>query len=123
MLYLGNRKGDTMNEAKIKMTRGIALPYLKAWRVYKGLSQRDLSKLTGKLVSPITGKELKAVPYSQISRIEKCDQHVTPSTIGKLAAALELTRESLINDDPTKIARPVVADSRPADAVTSKASA
>jgi len=113
-VILRKQEGDTMNEAKIKMTRGIALPYLKAWRVYKGLSQRDLSKLTG---------EVKPVPYTQISLIETHNQHVTPSTIGKLAAALELTREALINDDPTKIARPVVAESRPADAVTSKASA
>jgi transcriptional regulator with XRE-family HTH domain len=72
-----------------KQVRGIALPYLRAWRQRKGLSQRELGELAG-------------VQYSQISRIERQGQHVTPLTIKRLAAALGISREALIADDPAR---------------------
>lgn len=70
-----------------KSTRGIALPHLRAWRNRKGLSQRELAEKSG-------------VQYSQISRIETQGQHVMPTTIRRLAAALDITREELIVVDP-----------------------
>lgn len=79
-----------------KPTRGTALPYLHAWRQYKGLSQRELSEYTR------AEDGTKPVPYSQISRIESQGQHVTPGTIRKLADALGISREDLINVDPRK---------------------
>lgn len=75
--------------AEGKQVRGIALPYLRAWRHSKGLSQRELGEMSG-------------VQYSQISRIERHGQHVTPLTIKRLAAALGIKRETLIGHNPAR---------------------
>jgi transcriptional regulator with XRE-family HTH domain len=74
-----------------KQQRGILLTHLRAWRHSKGLTQRDLSALTGPDA---------LVPYPHISRIESQLQAVTPRTIRKLAKALGITVEQLINTSP-----------------------
>jgi transcriptional regulator with XRE-family HTH domain len=81
-----------------KQVRGTALPYLRLWRKAKGYSVRELGELSG-------------VQYSQISRIENANQHVTPQTIKKLADALSITREELITQEP-KGAIPDVTEDR-----------
>ncbi len=68
--------------------RGIPLPHLAAWRRYFGYSQRELAQ--------------KAGLYQQsIVKIEQgCG--ALPNTIEKLAAALDIPRQHLINSDPDK---------------------
>ena len=83
--------GEGMTE---KQQRGILLKYLRAWRHSKGLTQRDLSDLTR------TDANDAPVPYPHISRIEQQVQAVTPRTIRKLAKALGITVEQLINTSP-----------------------
>jgi len=76
-----------MDTAKKAVVRGIALPYLLAWRTYHGLSQRELS-------------EKSHVTQNTITRFETGIQHARPSTIEKLANALGIDRTTLVSKQP-----------------------
>lgn len=66
-----------------------SLPYLRAWRVWRGLSQQELADRSG-------------VGKSTIIQLEK--GRATPHfvTIDKLATALNLTREQLLHTRPKR---------------------
>lgn len=64
----------------------IALPYLKAWRLHRLLSQDELSKSSG-------------VAKSTLVRLENGGQ-ANLSTTGKLATALNITRQQLVYEQP-----------------------
>jgi len=82
-------------------TRGISLPYLAAWRHAAFLTQRDLAKLSG-------------VSQSSITQLETGEHTARVATIDKLARALGITREHLVNEDPGKKTPAIDAtDSRP----------
>jgi transcriptional regulator with XRE-family HTH domain len=66
----------------------IPLPYLRAWRAWRALSQRELEEMSG-------------VAKSTIIRIEN-GAPATTGTIAKLSKALDLTREQLMREDPTQ---------------------
>ena len=66
-----------------------ALPYLRAWRVWRGLSQQELADKAG--ISKTTIVQLehgRAVPHFV--------------TVAKLASALGLTREQLLHAKPKR---------------------
>lgn len=65
---------------------GVKIPKLKAWRNWKGLGQEELGKLAG-------------VATATISRLEKGGV-ARPSTIAKLAKALNIDREKLLHSEP-----------------------
>lgn len=62
------------------------LEFLWAWRRFRGLSVRELGEMAG-------------VSYVTISRLEN-GQEAMPSTIKKLAGALNITREQLLYTQP-----------------------
>ncbi|MBF6589883.1 MAG: helix-turn-helix transcriptional regulator [Ktedonobacterales bacterium] len=64
------------------------LPYLRAWRAYRVLSQRELQELSG-------------VAKTTLIRVEN-GAPATTATIAKLATALNVTREQLVREDPTQ---------------------
>jgi transcriptional regulator with XRE-family HTH domain len=64
----------------------VALPYLRAWREERVLTQDELS-------------ERSKVSKSTIVRVERGEVAIV-STVGKLAAALGLTREQLRSQNP-----------------------
>jgi transcriptional regulator with XRE-family HTH domain len=66
---------------------GIATPHLRAWREYRVLTQLELSGRSG-------------VSNSLISRIEAGKKRPGPTTIGKLAEVLGITREQLVHEQP-----------------------
>jgi DNA-binding XRE family transcriptional regulator len=65
------------------------LPYLRAWRIWRGLSQQELADLSG-------------VSKTTIVHLEK--GRATPHfvTVAKLATALNLTREQLLHTKPKR---------------------
>lgn len=66
---------------------GIATPHLRAWREFRVLTQLELAGRSG-------------VSNSLISRIEKGTKRPGPTSIGKLADALGITREQLVHEQP-----------------------
>lgn len=69
--------------------RGFALPYLKAWRRARLMTQRDLVEQSG-------------VSIATIVRAEGGDTGVSLANVRKLAAALDVTPEQLVNVDPER---------------------
>ncbi len=67
--------------------RGLPLPYLKAWRVHRFMSQGELVDKTG-------------LPRSTVARAETGDAIVGFPNIRKLAEALGVTPEELTNVNP-----------------------
>ena len=66
-----------------------SIPYLRAWRVWRGLSQQELADQAG--ISKTTVVQLehgRAVPHFV--------------TVAKLAVALNLTREQLLHTKPKR---------------------
>lgn len=73
--------------------RGVKLPHLREWRMARLMTQQKLSKAT-------ISDDLPAINPATISRIE---QHATPAswgTIERLAAALKITPQQLVNESP-----------------------
>lgn len=68
-------------------SRGIPLPYLRAWREWRGLLQDELAALS-------------KVTQTTISRIER-GAPARLDSIKKLAEALKITREELMRSEPT----------------------
>jgi transcriptional regulator with XRE-family HTH domain len=65
------------------------LPYLRAWRLAKMVSQDELVEKTG-------------IAKATLSRLENRKQKATFSTIGKIADALSITRQQLAYERPTQ---------------------
>lgn len=87
MLCLEEMKAHLVyEEDHMPVTNMVALPYLRAWRVYRGLMQEELATLAG--VTPAT-----------ISRLEN-GAPARLGTVAKLATALGLTREELMRAQP-----------------------
>lgn len=70
-----------------RKTRGIAIPHLSAWRFAKFMTQRDLA-----------GKS--NVSQTSIAQLETGEHTARIATVEKLAAALGISREQLVNDAP-----------------------
>ena len=70
------------------MAKGVQLPYLQAWRLWKGLKQEELG-------------EIANVNAATISRIEHGGE-ARLDTIAKLASGLGIAREQLIHSEPKK---------------------
>jgi len=70
-----------------KISRGTALPNLKPWRLAKGLSQAALSQSAG-------------VSEQSIIRLEKPGTYSYGCTIRRISAALGITPEALVREDP-----------------------
>lgn len=84
------RKGP--DEAR--RTRGVQLPHLRAWRLFKLMSMRDLSERSG-------------VSTNTINALENQQGYARFQTLGKLADALSITPEQLAHQQP-----PVTEDGR-----------
>lgn len=67
--------------------RGLALPYLRAWRLKKVVSQGELLGRTG-------------MARSSLARAEKGDQVVSFASIQLLASALGISPDELVYSDP-----------------------
>jgi transcriptional regulator with XRE-family HTH domain len=72
--------------ARASQTR-VGLEYLRAWRVWKGYSQQELAELARVAKSTITQLELGRATANFV-------------TVGKLAKALNLSREQLLHETP-----------------------
>lgn len=70
--------------------RGRELPYLLAWREHKLMSGAELARKAG-------------IGRSTITRAEKGDEVVSWANIRKLASALEISPEQLLNEDPRQV--------------------
>ncbi len=68
-------------------SRRPALPNLVLWRVWKGYSQRELARQAH-------------VARATIAHLETAQGRANFVTVGKLAQALELTREQLLHEIP-----------------------
>lgn len=68
---------------------GTPLPHLAYWRILQGFTQRDLARKSG--VSP-----------TSIALLETARRYARPSTITKLALALNIEPRQLIEGDPPK---------------------
>lgn len=68
---------------------GALLPYLRAWREWRGLSQRELARLAKTGVATIS-----RIENGGVARFE---------TLGDLAKALKVTREQLLREEPGKV--------------------
>lgn len=67
--------------------KGRTLPYLRAWRLHKSLSQEMVVERSG-------------LSRSTVMRAEAGDEIVLFANVHKLAAALEMTVEQLVNTPP-----------------------
>ena len=65
----------------------IPLTHLRAWREFRVLSQAELAEKAG-------------VSRSTVLLIEKGESSVNPATVGRLAAALGVSRETLAHKAP-----------------------
>jgi transcriptional regulator with XRE-family HTH domain len=65
----------------------ISLQYLRDWRIKKLLTRVELGAKSG-------------VNEWTIAKLERGETSARISTIGKLADALEITREQLVNENP-----------------------
>ncbi len=68
----------------------VELPYLRAWRLWRGLSIRELAKLA-------------EVSVTTISRLENGASHPNFLTLHRLATGLHLSREQLLHTSPEKL--------------------
>lgn len=73
----------------VDQQRRVNLPYLRVWRLWRGLSIRELAKLAG-------------VSVTTISRLENGVSHPNFLTLQRLAKGLDLTREQLLHTTPTE---------------------
>lgn len=67
--------------------RGRPLPHLKAWRLRRFVGQAELGRLSG-------------VSKSTIARAERGDAVISFANIRKLAEALDITPDELLNREP-----------------------
>lgn len=67
--------------------RGKPLPYLKAWRIEKLMGQAELARAAG-------------VTKGTVARAERGDEVVSFANIRKIAAALGVSTDDLLNNDP-----------------------
>ena len=67
--------------------RGKPLPYLKAWRLHKNLGQSELAQMAG-------------VTKGTMARAERGDEVVSFANIRKIAEALGLSVNDLLERDP-----------------------
>ncbi len=65
----------------------VGLEHLRAWRVWKGLSQAELAKIAG-------------VAKATITNLETGKTTANFTTVGKLAKALVISREQLLHEEP-----------------------
>jgi transcriptional regulator with XRE-family HTH domain len=72
--------------------KGLTVPHLRGWRLYKGLEQEELGRLAG--VTPTT-----------ISRLEN-GATARIGTIRRLAEALKIDREELLHSKAPEGERP-----------------
>jgi transcriptional regulator with XRE-family HTH domain len=72
-----------------EQVRGRPLPHLKAWRIHKLLTQADLIAKSG-------------VARATLVRAERGDEVVSFANIRKLAEALEISTDDLLQSDPEK---------------------
>lgn len=77
----------------------VPLPYLRAWREYRGLSQRELGQRAAITEGPRAERGAH-VGGSTIARIETGAQRAKWATVGVLARALGITREQLMREEP-----------------------
>jgi transcriptional regulator with XRE-family HTH domain len=77
---------STMAEQQV---RGLALPYLRAWRIRRLLTQADLIEKSG-------------VGRATVVRAERGDEPVRFANIRKLAEALDVTPEQLLHQNPER---------------------
>lgn len=70
-------------------TRGRPLPYLRAWRGKRLMGQVELAEASG-------------LARATIARAEKGDEAVNYSNIRKIAAALGITTDELLYEDPER---------------------
>ena len=78
--------------AMARYVRGHQLPYLKAWRLKRFIAQAELAQQSG-------------VSKSTITRAERGDEVVGFANIRKLADALDITPEELLNHQPDEQAK------------------
>lgn len=71
----------------MERVRGVELPYLRAWRIHKAVSQSELITRT-------------ALARSTIARAETGKEAVSFPNIRKLAEALGISPEQLMRVDP-----------------------
>ena len=79
--------------------------YLKAWREFRGLTQRQLVERLDEIASgaPADEPHLRVpLTTASISRIENGEQPYTQAAIEAFAAALDTDPASVIGRDPTK---------------------
>lgn len=69
-------------------SKGIPIPYLRAWREWRALEQVELAKRAG-----ITATTISRLEHGATARI---------GTVAKLAAALGIDRENLLHSEPGK---------------------
>jgi DNA-binding XRE family transcriptional regulator len=65
----------------------VELPHLREWRAYRLLTVRELAHASG-------------VAYPTINVLENGKRAANLTTVGKLAAALGVTRRQLVDDAP-----------------------
>ncbi len=71
--------------------KGIPVPYLRAWRVQRAISQLDLAAASG-------------ISRQIISRLENHPaQNASFDTIGRLAKALDIDAQQLAHIDPATV--------------------
>lgn len=70
----------------------VGLEHLRTWRVWKGLSQAELATLAG-------------VAKATITNLETGKTTANFATVGKVAKALDLTREQLLHEEPGEAKR------------------
>jgi len=73
----------------IERSRSIPLPALAAHRRRRGLTQRQLGKLSG-------------VAHTTVQRLESLSRGAYPQTMQKLATALGITPEELLQGESTQ---------------------
>jgi transcriptional regulator with XRE-family HTH domain len=66
---------------------GFDTPHLEAWRRWRVLSQRELAVRSG-------------LSSGYLSRLEAGCKRAAPATIGRLADALDISREQLVRHQP-----------------------
>lgn len=76
-----------------RYARGAPLPHLRAWRLHRGYSLKDLSARTA------TGGE-RPIAHVSISRIESGARKAGWDTITRLAEALDVDRQTLMHTVP-----------------------
>lgn len=73
--------------AMAEKVRGVALPYLKAWRLRKLMAQTELADRAG-------------VARATVTRAERGDEVVSFANVRKLAEALGISPDELLHTNP-----------------------